>query len=311
VQLILAGKAHPADEPGKALIREWMHFIQRPEARPRVIFLADYDMLLTEKMVQGVDLWINTPKRPWEACGTSGMKVLVNGGLNLSELDGWWAEAYSPDVGWAIGDGKEHGDDPSWDATEANALYNLLEHEVIPLFYQRDQEGMSPGWIAKMRASMARLTPHYSANRTVREYTERYYLPAAKIYQERASNQASQGSQIVNWKRALAQNWTKLRFGEIKVEVKDDQYEFEVQVYLNGLDPNLVKIELYAEDEESGATYQEMKRVRQLVGDPNTYVYTALVPITARLEKAYTPRVVPYFPGVAVPLEANYILWQK
>ena len=140
VQLIIAGKAHPADQAGQALIQEWMHFIRRPEARPHVIFLSDYDMLLTEHLVQGVDVWINTPRRPWEASGTSGMKVLVNGGINLSELDGWWAEAYTPEVGWALGDGQEHGDDPAWDAVEADALYDLLEREVIPEFYARDEK---------------------------------------------------------------------------------------------------------------------------------------------------------------------------
>ena len=114
-------------------------FRQRPEVRAHVVFLADYDMLLAEYLVQGVDLWINNPRRPWEACGTSGMKVLVNGGLNLSELDGWWAEAYSPEVGWALGDGQDHGDDPAWDAREAEQLYTLLESEVIPAFYDRDQ----------------------------------------------------------------------------------------------------------------------------------------------------------------------------
>ena len=122
-QLILAGKAHPADQAGQALIQEWTRFIRRSDASPPVVFLADYDMLLAERLVQGVDVWINTPRRPWEASGTSGMKVLVNGGLNLSELDGWWAEAYTPEVGWALGDGQEHGDDPAWDAAEAEALY--------------------------------------------------------------------------------------------------------------------------------------------------------------------------------------------
>ena len=132
VQLIIAGKAHPADQAGQALIQEWVHFIRQPQARPHAIFLSDYDMLLTEHLVQGVDVWINTPRRPWEASGTSGMKVLVNGGLNLSELDGWWVEAYTPEVGWALGDGREHGDDPAWDAIEAEALYELLELQVIP-----------------------------------------------------------------------------------------------------------------------------------------------------------------------------------
>ena len=147
-----------------------------------MIFLSDYDMNLTEHLVQGVDVWLNTPRRPWEACGTSGMKVLVNGGINLSELDGWWAEAYTPEVGWALGDGREHGDDPAWDAVEADALYELLEREVIPEFYARDEQGIPTAWVARMRESMARLTPRFSANRTVREYTEQHYLPAATAY---------------------------------------------------------------------------------------------------------------------------------
>ena len=151
VQLIIAGKAHPADRAGQALIREWIHFFRQAEARPHAVFLSDYDMLLSEHLVQGVDVWINTPRRPWEASGTSGMKVLVNGGINLSELDGWWAEAYTPEVGWALGDGQEHHDDPAWDAAEADALYDLLEREVIPEFYARDRQGIPTAWVARMR----------------------------------------------------------------------------------------------------------------------------------------------------------------
>ena len=182
VQLIIAGKAHPADQAGQDLIQEWVQFIRQPDIRAHAIFLSDYDMLLTQRLVQGVDVWINTPQRPWEACGTSGMKVLVNGGINLSELDGWWAEAYSPDVGWALGDGQEHGDDPAWNAVEANALYDLLEQKVIPEFYTRDDSGIPLVWVERMRASMAQLTPRFSANRTVQDYTEQHYLPSATTY---------------------------------------------------------------------------------------------------------------------------------
>ena len=158
-----------------------MLFIRRPETRPHVIFLSDYDMLLTEELVQGVDLWINTPRRPWEACGTSGMKVLVNGGINLSELDGWWAEAYTPEVGWALGGGLEHGDDPTWDGVEANALYDLLEREVVPEFYKRVQSGIPTAWIKRMRESMAKLTPRFSTNRTVREYATTFRRQPAAV----------------------------------------------------------------------------------------------------------------------------------
>ena len=197
VQLMLAGKAHPADQAGQGLIQEWIHFIRRPDVRPHVMFLSDYDMLLTDHLVQGVDVWINTPRRPWEACGTSGMKVLVNGGINLSELDGWWAEAYTPEVGWALGDGQEHGDDPAWDGLEANALYDLLEREVVPQFYTRGESGIPTAWVKRMRESMARLTPRFSTNRTVREYTEQHYLPAAAAYHQRCADKGAIGRQVV------------------------------------------------------------------------------------------------------------------
>ena len=218
VQLIIAGKAHPADLAGQAMIQEWTQFIRRTEARNQVVFLSDYDMLLTGQLVQGVDVWINTPRRPWEACGTSGMKVLVNGGLNLSELDGWWAEAFRPELGWALGDGREHDGDPAWDAAEAETLYDLLEQEVIPEFYTRDENGIPTAWVARVRESMAQLTPRFSANRTVREYTEQHYIPAAAAFRERAADKGAVGRQVVDWQQALKQRWARLRFGEVKVE---------------------------------------------------------------------------------------------
>ena len=245
VQLIIAGKAHPADLAGQALIQQWIQFIRRPEARPHAIFLSDYDMHLTEQLVQGVDVWLNTPRRPWEACGTSGMKVLVNGGINLSELDGWWAEAYTPEVGWALGDGQEHGDDPAWDAAEAEALYDLLEREVIPEFYTRDEQGIPTAWVARMRESMARLTPRFSTNRAVCEYTEQHYLPAASAYLARAADKGAIGVDLVNWRHDLEQKWAALRFGELKLETEGEQHVFEIQLYLDDLDPESVRVELY------------------------------------------------------------------
>jgi starch phosphorylase len=311
VQLVLAGKAHPADQSGQALIRQWAQFIQRPEARRHVIFLSDYNMLLSEYLVQGVDVWINTPRRPWEACGTSGMKVLVNGGINLSELDGWWAEAYTPEVGWALGDGQEHGDDPAWDAVEAEALYDRLEWEVIPEFYARDEQGIPTAWVARMRESMARLTPRFSANRTVREYTEQHYLPAAIAYRVRAVNKGAIGRRMVAWQHSLDQQWATLHFGEMKVETKDEQHVFDVQVYLNDLDPTAVRVELYADGVNGGSPVrQEMQRGRQLVGASGGYVYSAAVP-AVRPPADYTARVIPRCDGVAIPLEDERILWQR
>ena len=311
VQLIVAGKAHPADQAGQDLIQGWTHFIRRAEARRKVIFLSDYDMLLTGQLVQGVDVWINTPRRPWEACGTSGMKVLVNGGLNLSELDGWWAEAYTPEVGWALGDCQEHGDDPAWDAAEAGALYDLLEQEVIPQFYTRDENGIPTAWVARMRESMARLTPRFSANRTVREYTEQHYLPAAAAYLERAADKGAVGRQVVDWQHTLEQKWASLRFGEVKVETGEEQHVFNVQIYLDDLDPTAVQVELYADGINGDAPLrQEMKRLRSLTGALGGHLYSAAVPAT-RPATDYTVRMIPHFSGIALPLEASHILWQR
>ena len=311
VQLILAGKAHPRDLAGQAMIRQWIEYLRRPEVRSRVIFLSDDDMILTERLVAGVDVWINTPRRPWEACGTSGMKVLANGGLNLSELDGWWAEAYSPDVGWALGDGREHDDDPAWDAAEADALYSLLEREVIPEFYARDENGVPASWVERMRHSMARLTPAFSANRAVREYTEKHYLAAAAGYAQRCADGGKLGAEVLEWTARLADHWKNVRFGSLKVETKDGLLDFEAQVYLGGLDPGAVRVELFAIGQDGGEPFrQAMDRGEPLAGAVNGYIYSTRTPAT-RNATDFTPRAMPYHPAAAVPLEAGHILWQK
>ena len=309
VQLVLAGKAHPQDAEGQDMIRQWVEFARRPEVRSRVVFLSDYDVLMAEHLVQGVDVWVNTPRRPWEASGTSGMKVLVNGGLNLSELDGWWAEAYSPEVGWAIGDGREHGDDPSWDATEAETLYALLEREVIPEFYARDEREIPRRWVARMRESMARLTPTFSTNRAVRQYTDEHYLSAAAAFRRRAEDRGSLGADLVAWQDELAKHWSALRFGSATVQRQGEQYLFEVQVFFDDMNPEAVRVELYAEGEKDAARFtQTMNRGERLVGAASAFTFTAVAP-TNRPAADYTPRLVPQNVGALVPLEAPFILW--
>ncbi len=309
VQLVLAGKAHPRDTAGQDMIRQWVEFSRRTGVRSSVIFLSDYDALMAERLVQGVDLWVNTPRRPWEASGTSGMKVLVNGGLNLSELDGWWAEAYSPEVGWALGDMTEHGDDPVWDASEAEALYGLLEREVIPEFYTRDEHGIPSRWVARMRESMARLTPLFSTNRVVRQYTEELYLLAASAFADRAKNRGAKAATLLNWRSQLAKHWSAARFGTATVEQTDGQFQFEVQVYLDDLDPDSIGVELYAEGRNGNVPVRHpMDRGKPLAGSVNAFVYTANIPVS-RAAVEYTPRIVPRHSGASVPMEAPFILW--
>jgi starch phosphorylase len=317
VQLVIAGKAPPADQSGIELIQRWIQFIQQWNMEKHVIFLSDYDMLLAERLVHGVDVWLNTPQRPWEASGTSGMKVLVNGGLNLSELDGWWVEAYTPEVGWALGDGKEHGSDPAWDRHEAESLFQILEQEVIPSFYNRNAANIPVAWVEKVRCSMATLTPYFSANRTVREYTDKFYVPAAKAYRERSADNGAVGKKIVHWKRAIDLGWPYLHFGEVKVVTEKDsqtgenQYAFEVQPYLGDITPDMVRVELFARGIDDGPLFrQQLDLLSSITAGAGITLYSGKVPGN-RPAGDYTARVLPSMPGVAVPLEATQILWQR
>ncbi len=310
-QLIIAGKAHPQDAGGKQLVQAWSEFIRRSKLQSRIIFLADYDMSLAERLVQGVDLWINTPRRPWEASGTSGMKVLVNGGLNLSELDGWWAEAYRPEVGWALGDGREHGDDPAWDAREAEQLFRLLEEEVLPAFYDRDSSGIPKSWTQRMRLSMAELTPQFSSNRMVREYVENLYLPALSAYRERSADGARLSVRLCRQRGLLETRWQQLSFGSLEFEEQDGHYAFKLPVFYDEIDPEAIQVQLYAEPRNgSNAEIHPMLRGQQPSMPARGCSYSARIP-AQRPAGDYTPRVIPALEGTVVPIETNRILWYR
>jgi starch phosphorylase len=260
-------------------------------------------------MAGGVDLWLNTPRRPWEASGTSGMKVLANGGLNLSETDGWWEEAYAPDIGWAIGDGREHGEDPAWDGAEAGAVYDLLEQRVIPEFYERDNAKIPAKWVTRVRESMARLTPQYSAHRVVRQYTEDHYIPAAAAYAVRADQRGKLGGDVLAWQRKLADEWSSISFGALKVESENGVMHFEIPVHLGALDPCAVRVELFAESRNgNGLARKAMERGTEI--SSRTFQYAVNIEDN-RPASDFTPRVIPHHPIASVPLEADQILWQK
>ena len=310
-QLILAGKAHPSDQAGLAMIQEWMRFIRRSDVRPPVVFLADYDMAMAKHLVQGVDVWINTPLRPWEACGTSGMKVLVNGGLNLSELDGWWAEAYLPDAGWALGDGEEHGDERGWTDAEADALYERLEREVIPEFYTRNAAGLPVAWVARIRESMAKLTPRFSSGRTVGDYTENHYLPAAKEYRRRTADHGRKARELVEWRNGFGAKFATVRFGEVTAETSAQHHVIAVRVFLGEMAQETIRVELYANAGKGGAAVRpEMTAEAKKSGPAGGVIFRATVPAD-RPAGDYTPRIVAHHEGLSVPLEAGWILWQK
>lgn len=310
VQLVVAGKAHPADAEGKEFVRQFARFVAEPRVRDRAVFLEDYDIMIAQHLVQGVDVWINTPRRPWEACGTSGMKVLVNGGLNLSTLDGWWAEAYTQEVGWALGDGRDSNGAED-DAADARHLYELIESRVIPEFYDRDPAGFPRKWIARVRASMSRLTPHFSANRMIREYVERAYLPAASAFRDRAADGSTLARQLNAWETEIRRCWPRIHFGALRTSESDGQHHFSVELYLAELNPDFVRVELYANPADGAEPVRiAMERKGEVPGSINGHFYAASVS-AERPASDYTPRALPYHRAARLPLEDPHILWQR
>ncbi|MEQ9547673.1 MAG: alpha-glucan family phosphorylase [Marinobacter sp.] len=307
LQVVMAGKAHPNDQHGKALIQRWKQFIKHSDMQGRVVFIDDYDLDVATQLIQGVDVWLNTPRHPWEACGTSGMKVLVNGGLNLSQFDGWWAEAWRPEVGWAIrrdASLSRLSNSPEYDEEDATELFTLLEQQVIPHFYDFDSSGLPRKWLAMIRSSMETLTPLYSANRMIREYTEQFYIPMEQRHRERSVQQAQS---LANELHHLQKHWPLLRFGLMDCVEHENDLEVSVQVYLDDLEPGVLKLELVADESEYGG-----RVVEEMVGEPamsGSYLYRCRVPI--RPLEHYTPRLVIGDRRLNLPLEDPRILWRS
>jgi starch phosphorylase len=313
LQIIIAGKAHPRDDNGKHFIQEWFDFLRRPEIQARVVFLEDYDIRLAQHLVHGVDVWLNTPRRPWEACGTSGMKVLVNGGLNISELDGWWAEAYSADLGWALG-GTEYQDAPSnikeTDFRDAEQLYDVLEKQVIPCFYHRNAAGIPEKWVQMIRCSMSKLTPRFSSNRMLRDYTQKFYLPAIRNYRSRCDNQAALAKALYKWESCLHLHQDKIHWGDLRIYLENDVRHFVVSVYFGDIPANYLKLQLFADSlsESSPPICLNMKRGQQIPGSSNGFVFHVRLK-TQRPIEHFTPRVLGVHDTVNIPVENAFINW--
>jgi len=310
VQIVVAGKAHPADDVGKTMIQEWIRLAHDPRYRHHVVFLEDYDISLAQEMVQGVDVWINTPRRPWEACGTSGMKVLVNGGINCSTLDGWWDEAYTDELGWSIGDGAGGASD-NVDARDVESLYDVLENSIIPEFYDRDGTGLPRAWLKRIRESMGRLTPVFGGARMMNDYLEQAYLPLARSVHERMKDVCAQARAMNQWARTLYSRWSSLHIGSPVASRTDSSWRIVVPVYLGELTPESVQVEMFADQTvEYPPEVIVLHKEHAIPGSTNGYIFAGVIPETRPL-KDYTVRVVPYHPGAYLPAELPLIAWQK
>ncbi len=252
VQIIFAGKAHPRDHGGKELIAEIVHVCRRPEFRRRMVFIEDYDINVARNLVQGVDIWLNNPRRPLEASGTSGMKVCINGGLNLSILDGWWCEGYSGDNGWAIGAGEEYSDaDRTYqDDIESRTIYDLWEQEIVPMFYNRSSDGLPRGWINYMKHSIMTCCPVFNTNRMVEQYTRSCYAPSANRYAQLTGDNLKSAADLSLWRRKLVREWSHIKIENVEGDGKDAmrvgaEFEVHARINLGSLTPDDVAVQLF------------------------------------------------------------------
>ncbi len=307
VQFIVAGKAHPNDEHGKSMVQAMAQFAARPELQDRFVFLEDYDIKLAQHFAMGIDVWVNTPRRPAEACGTSGMKMVVNGGLQLSVLDGWWDEAYRPELGWAIGNQQAHG--PDHDCEDARHFYELLERQIVPDFYARDAKAIPLRWVQKIRDSMSMLTEQFSSNRMLKEYVASAYQPAAEAYELRVADAAQMAKCLEQWHKQVQENWRGMRLGELMVERLGENWKFDVQAWLGDMQSESVRVQLYADpiDDHAGHV-SDMQMTNAIVGAVNGYSFSGSVPAD-RPANHYTPRIVPYHPQAFIPHEDQHIFW--
>ncbi len=317
VQIIFAGKAHPRDAGGKELIRRIVHMGRRPEFRDKLVFVEDYDINVARYMVQGVDLWLNTPRRLEEASGTSGMKAAANGGLNISILDGWWNEAYAQEVGWAIGHGEVYDDIEYQDRVESESIYDLLEKEIVPLFYDRGRSGLPRKWVSKMKHAMRALCPVFNSNRMVHEYAQRFYFPAAHRHDGMIENDNRCAVVNAQWVENVTDRWDKVKILSVKPEAIQDatvggKIDIVADIDLDGLTAEDVDVEIFhGKLDENGNICDgeviQMHRSEKL--ENGVHRFTGVFPFTASGRHGYTVRVLPASEQQATRYEVPLVRW--
>lgn len=316
VQIIIAGKAHPEDAPAKELIREIIQFTKQEDVKGKFVFIEDYDMNVGRWLTSGVDVWLNTPRRFLEACGTSGMKVVFNGGINCSILDGWWDEAYTARTGWAVGRGELYTDNAYQDEVESNAVYDLLEKELIAKFYDRDRDGIPRGWIQRMKTSMTDLCGEFSVNRMIREYALRTYFPATLRFADWLSKDAARAKKISEWKRKTESEWKNVRIENVETQIPEtvrvgDDMVINATVDLGALVPADVSVQIYhgqidAYNNIMDADISTMTPGKQTDG---RYLYTGHIKYSSSGRHGFTVRVLPHHEDLSSPFETGLIQW--
>ena len=318
VQFIFAGKAHPRDEGGRALIQQVYKFSREAGFENRVVFLEDYDSYIARRLVQGVDLWLNNPLRPMEASGTSGMKCAPNGGINLSVLDGWWHEGFNGTNGWAIAPEINDGTVEFQNQVDTNSLYQLLENQIIPLYYAKPDGKLPLAWLQLMRESIRSVTPVFNTHRMVKEYTERLYLPSAKSHENFSQNGCEPATQLSQWKTRMRKDWPQVRIHDVQVGNKDRQnisvgesLQLSAHVFLGGVDPSHVRVEAYYGEADNGGIKNPSVSVLNASGQngDGSYLYQGSVPASESGAYGFSVRVVPTHPNLMQAHELRLIAW--
>jgi len=316
VQMIFAGKAHPHDLAGKEIIKKLVHFAGDPRVASRIVFLEDYDMTTARYLVSGSDLWLNTPRRPLEASGTSGMKAALNGVLNVSILDGWWAEAYPEAAGWAIGRGEEYDDHALQDEVEGKALYDLLEREIIPQFYARGMDGLPREWIRRMKATMREVGRSYSSARMLREYHERFYSRALDNERALAADGCALCRDLAGYFEKLRRNWAALRIEGITspsapILTTGEKLTVDARVHLAGLSPAELTVELFYGPLSSQGEIGEPRRMEMSPRgkEGELTVYSAEVSCDRTGRQGFTARVLPKHGALTHPFLPGLVKW--
>lgn len=318
VQIIFAGKAHPHDNGGKELIKNIAEICRRQEFRDHIVFLEDYDINVARYMVQGVDVWLNNPRRPLEASGTSGMKVPPNGGLNFSILDGWWDEAYDGQNGWAIGNREEYTDLEYQDEVESNALYNVLENEIIPLYYERGRDDIPRQWVTAMKWSMQTVCPQFSTNRMVADYFNKFYTNASRRYINMTNDDFKKSKELKSWKDNIYSKWSKVSFENTMSEMPSrnlqvgSKFEVKTIVNLGNIAPDSVRVELYhgklsMKDEITEPTIVEMKHSSDLGNGRHSFIGSLECVNTG--QSGYAIRMYPYHKDLGYKFDMKMIIW--
>ena len=317
VQIIFAGKAHPQDRPGKELIKQLVQTAAKEGLRRHMVFLEDYDIHIARNLVQGVDIWLNTPRRPHEACGTSGMKAVANGALHLSILDGWWEEGYEREIGWAIGNGEEYEDHAFQDELEGRALYDILENDIIPIFYDRGADGLPRRWVSMMKASMHRLCPMFNTHRMVSEYWDRFYLPAAERGFQTKENHWEGIKSLAKWREKVMYNWSNIAIRAVHTQpISEIQvgepFPVEAEVFLGELSPEDVVVEVYAGRVDPSRNYLDRFTQVMSPGGPvgeRLYRYTCEVMFKDAGHFGMNVRITPNHPNPESRHNMGLVIW--